>query len=145
MKIAIIRERGSWETRVAATPESVKKLIGLGLDVHVESGAGARSRYSDDAYREAGATVAAEAQVLDGADVLLVVERPPREQVARLPAGAMLIGQLAPFRDRGDIEHFAECGIDAFAMELMPRISRAQSMDVLSSQSNLAEIGRAHV
>ncbi|MDX1434559.1 MAG: NAD(P) transhydrogenase subunit alpha, partial [Gammaproteobacteria bacterium] len=72
------------------------------------------------------------------ADVLLVVERPPRELVERLPAGALLVGQLAPFRDRDGIEHFAERGINAFAMELMPRISRAQSMDVLSSQSNLA-------
>jgi len=138
MKIAVIKERGPWETRVAATPDSVKKLAALGLDVHVESGAGARSRFSDEAYREAGASIGSEDPVLDAADVVLVVERPPREVVARMPAGAMLVGQLAPHRDRGDIEHFAERGINAFALELMPRISRAQSMDVLSSQSNLA-------
>jgi NAD(P) transhydrogenase subunit alpha len=139
MKVAIIKERGEHETRVAASPESVKKLVGLGLAVQVESGAGARSRFSDEDYRGAGAEIATGADALLGdADVLLSVERPPRDCVARMKRGALLIGQLAPHGDRGGIEQYAECGIDAFAMELMPRISRAQSMDVLSSQSNLA-------
>jgi len=139
MKIAIIKERGEHETRVAASPESVKKLVGLGLEVEIETSAGDRSRFADHDYRDAGARIAADAEAaLSGADALLVVERPPRASVARLRRGALLIGQLAPHGSRDDIEHYAECGVDAFSMELMPRISRAQSMDVLSSQSNLA-------
>jgi NAD(P) transhydrogenase subunit alpha len=139
MKVAIIKERGEEESRVAASPESVKKLMGLGLGVVVESGAGARAHFSDDEYRGVGADIAADADgALTEADVLLTVERPSRASVSRLRRGALLIGQLAPYGDRGDIDFYAECGIDAFAMELMPRISRAQSMDVLSSQSNLA-------
>ena len=139
MKVAIIKECGEGESRVAASPESVKKLAGLGLSVVVESGAGARAHFSDDEYRGVGADIAADADgALAEADVLLTVGRPSRASVLRLRRGALLIGQLAPYGDRGDIDHYAECGIDAFAMELMPRISRAQSMDVLSSQSNLA-------
>ncbi len=139
MKVAVLKERGARETRVAASPESVKKLVGLGVSVHVESGAGARARFSDDEYRGAGAEIGADADsVLADADVLLSVERPSRECVSRLRRGAILVGQLAPYSGRADIEHYAECGIDAFAMELMPRISRAQYMDVLSSQANLA-------
>jgi NAD(P) transhydrogenase subunit alpha len=139
MKVAILKERDEGESRVAASPESVKKLMGIGLNVVVESGAGARAHFSDDQYRGVGADVAAHADgALAEADVLLTVGRPSRESVSRLRRGALLIGTLAPYGDRGDIDHYAECGIDAFAMELMPRISRAQSMDVLSSQSNLA-------
>ena len=139
MKVAIIKECGEHESRVAASPESVKKLVGLGLGVIIESGAGAGARFSDDEYRSAGADIAADTDgALSEADVLLSVERPLRASVSRLRRGALLIGQLAPSGDRGDIDHYAECGVDAFAMELMPRISRAQSMDVLSSQSNLA-------
>jgi NAD(P) transhydrogenase subunit alpha len=107
--------------------------------VQVESGAGARARFSDDDYRGVGAEIIASLDtLLSDADVLLSVERPPRDCVARLRRGALLIGQLAPSGDRRAIDQYAQCGIDAFAMELMPRISRAQSMDVLSSQSNLA-------
>jgi NAD(P) transhydrogenase subunit alpha len=139
MKVAVIKERGARETRVAVSPETVKKLVGAGLDVVVESGAGARARFSDDEYRDAGASVEADGDaVLAQADVLLTVERPARESVSRLKRGALLIGQLAPHGDRVDIDQYAAGGIDAFSMELMPRISRAQSMDVLSSQSNLA-------
>ena len=139
MKVAILTERGEHESRVAASPETVKKFNGLGLTIIVESGAGAGARFSDEEYRGAGAEIAADAAAaLAGVDVLLSVERPLRDSVSQLPRGALLIGQLAPHGDRGDIEHYAECGVEAFAMELMPRISRAQSMDVLSSQSNLA-------
>lgn len=139
MKVAIIKERGARETRVAASPETVKKLTGAGLEVVVEAGAGKRAHFSDDEYRQAGARMEADANaVLGEADVLLTVLRPEREMASRLRRGAILIGQLAPFGDRGDIDQYAADGIDAFAMELMPRISRAQSMDVLSSQSNLA-------
>lgn len=139
MKVAVIKERGEHESRVAASPDSVKKMVGLGLSVQVESGAGARARFSDEDYRGAGAeTITSLDTLLSDADVLLSVERPPRDCVARLRRGALLIGQLAPSGDRRAIDQYAQCGIDAFAMELMPRISRAQSMDVLSSQSNLA-------
>ena len=139
MKVAILTERGEHESRVAASPETVKKFAGLGLTVTVESGAGAGARFSDEEYRAAGAEIAADAATaLAGVDVLLSVERPARDSVSQLQPGALLIGQLAPHGDRGDIDHYAECGVEAFAMELMPRISRAQSMDVLSSQSNLA-------
>ena len=139
MKVAILKERDEGESRVAASPESVKKMMGIGLNVVVESGAGARAHFSDAQYRGVGADVAAHADgALAEADVLLTVGRPSRESVSRLRRGALLIGTLAPYGDRGDIDQYAECGIDAFAMELMPRISRAQSMDVLSSQSNLA-------
>jgi NAD(P) transhydrogenase subunit alpha len=139
MKVAILKERDEGESRVAASPESVKKLVGLGLGVLIESGAGAAAYFSDDQYRDAGAHIAARADdALAEADVLLTVGRPSRESVSRLRRGALLMGTLAPYGDPGDIDHYAECGIDAFAMELMPRISRAQSMDVLSSQSNLA-------
>ena len=139
MKVAILTERGEHESRVAASPETVKKFVGLGLTVAIESGAGASARFSDEAYRDAGAEIAADAAAaLAGADVLLSVERPSRDHVSQLRRGGLLIGQLAPHGERGDIDHYAECGVEAFAMELMPRISRAQSMDVLSSQSNLA-------
>jgi len=139
MKVAILTERGEHESRVAASPDTVKKFAGLGLTVIVESGAGAGARFSDEEYRAAGAEIAADAAAaLAGVDVLLSVERPARDSVSQLHPGALLIGQLAPHGDRGDIDHYAECGVEAFAMELMPRISRAQSMDVLSSQSNLA-------
>ncbi len=139
MKVAILKERDEGESRVAASPESVKKMMGIGLNVVVSSGAGARAHFSDAQYRGVGADVAAHADgALAEADVLLTVGRPSRESVSRLRRGALLIGTLAPYGDRGDIDQYAECGIDAFAMELMPRISRAQSMDVLSSQSNLA-------
>jgi NAD(P) transhydrogenase subunit alpha len=139
MKVAILTERGEHESRVAASPDTVKKFVGLGLTVAIESGAGASARFSDEAYRDAGAEIAADAAAaLAGADVLLSVERPLRDHVSQLRRGGLLIGQLAPHGERGDIDHYAECGVEAFAMELMPRISRAQSMDVLSSQSNLA-------
>ena len=108
MKVAIIKERGDHEPRVAASPESAKKLTGLCLGVVVESGAGLRARFSDSQYRDAGAEVAADADAaLAGADVLLSVQRPLRESVAGLRRGALLIGQLAPHGDRGDIEHYA--------------------------------------
>jgi len=139
MKVAILTERGEHESRVAASPDTVKKFVGLGLTVAIESGAGASARFSDEAYRDTGAEIAADAAAaLAGADVLLSVERPLRDHVSQLRRGGLLIGQLAPHGERGDIDHYAECGVEAFAMELMPRISRAQSMDVLSSQSNLA-------
>jgi len=139
MKLAIIKERGANETRVAATPETVKRFAGLGLEVVVERGAGAGSFIADDAYQAVGAKLADTASAaLDGADVVLRVAAPSDDELARMGRGVLLIGMLSPYDDKARVAEYASAGIDAFAMELLPRISRAQSMDVLSSQSNLA-------
>jgi NAD(P) transhydrogenase subunit alpha len=144
MKLAIPKERRAYERRVAATPDTVKKLIALGFDVVVESGAGVASAISDQEYRTAGAVVAAEeTQTLGNADVILKVQRPLSadeglDEFAMIRPGAVLIGMLAPYQSPEAILEYAHRGIDAYAMELVPRITRAQSMDVLSSQANLA-------
>jgi len=139
MKLAIVKERAADEARVAATPETVKRFAGLGLEVVVERGAGAGSFMADDAYEAAGAKLVDSAQeALDGAAVVLRVVAPSDDELARIGRGALLIGMLSPYDDKARVAQYASAGIDAFAMELMPRISRAQSMDVLSSQSNLA-------
>jgi NAD(P) transhydrogenase subunit alpha len=127
------------ETRVAASPETVKKLAGLGCTVRVQHGAGLKSRFSDEAYTAAGATICPTAQeAVDGADILLHVRRPAIEQVKALKSGGFVIAILDPYSDRAGLEAIAAAGASAFAMEFMPRITRAQSMDVLSSQANLA-------
>lgn len=139
MKLAVLRERREAERRVAATPESVKKLVGLGLDVAVEAGAGAGAHHPDAAYEQAGATVAADAgAVLAGADIVLAVQRPEAAELAQIADGAVLIGLLDPMMNADDVAAFAGAGITAFSLEFVTRISRAQSMDVLSSQSSLA-------
>ena len=144
MKIGIAKERRDGEKRVAATPETVKKFAGLGLEVAVECQAGAGASFTDEAYRQAGATIVEDAgAALRDADIVLKVQRPlaaseGSDELALIKRGALLIAMLAPYGDRARIEAYAAAGISAFAMELMPRISRAQSMDVLSSQSNLA-------
>ena len=139
MKLAILRETAEGEARVAASPETVKKLIGLGLDVIVEAGAGAGSSIADDLYAEAGAAIAANAaETLQDADIVFKVQRPDAEQLAQMKSGALLIAMLNPLGRKDDAGLYAEKGITAIAMELVPRITRAQSMDVLSSQSNLA-------
>jgi proton-translocating NAD(P)+ transhydrogenase subunit alpha len=137
MKVGIPKERRAGETRVAATPETVKKLKGLGLDVVVEAGAGAASYFADQDYAQAGATVGNAADAF-GADVVFKVARPTDEELASLKKGAMLAAILAPYADKAAVAKYAGAGVNAFAMEFMPRITRAQSMDVLSSQSNLA-------
>lgn len=127
------------ETRVAASPETVKKLVGLGCTVRIQSGAGLQSRFSDDAFKAAGAEIAASAaDTVSGADMLLHVRRPALDQVKALKPGAMVIAILDPYSDRDGLDAIAGSGASAFAMEFMPRITRAQSMDVLSSQANLA-------
>ncbi|MBZ0324587.1 MAG: NAD(P)(+) transhydrogenase (Re/Si-specific) subunit alpha, partial [Alphaproteobacteria bacterium] len=160
MKIAIPKEQRPDELRVAATPESVKKLIGLGFDVAVERGAGARAMFIDDSYAEAGAVLAEDAAtLLADADIVLKVQRPldgsngDRDEIALMKDGAILIGSLAALSNPAQAKAYADRRITAFALELLPRITRAQSMDVLSSQSNLvgyravidaaAEFGRA--
>jgi H+-translocating NAD(P) transhydrogenase subunit alpha len=127
------------EPRVAVSPETVKKLAALGATVKVESGAGARSRFSDDALRAAGAEIVpSAADALREADILLSVRRPAAAEVAALKPGALVIAMLDPFGDRAGLAALADSKASLFSMEFMPRITRAQSMDVLSSQANLA-------
>lgn len=139
MKIAILRERASDETRVAATAETVAKFIALGAEVVVEKNAGVASRISDAAFKEAGATIAATATTaVKGANVLLTVRRPAAAAVKGMAADALVIGGMDPFGNEKDVLALAKAGVSAVAMEFMPRITRAQSMDILSSQANLA-------
>jgi H+-translocating NAD(P) transhydrogenase subunit alpha len=143
MRVAVLRERRAAETRVAATPETVKKLQGLGCSVAVETGAGLASGIPDSLYKEAGAEIAPNAAAaLAGAGIVLKVRAPlgtgegAVDELALIPRGALLIGTLQA--DKGMAATYAQLGIDACSMELLPRITRAQSMDVLSSQANLA-------
>ena len=138
MKIAVLKETAAIETRVAATPETVKKLIGLGASVALESGAGAGARISDADYTAAGASVGSRADVIGDADMVLGVQGPQVADLKGIKRGAILAAILSPFNDRAKIDDYAKAGIVAYAMEFMPRTTRAQSMDVLSSQSNLA-------
>jgi H+-translocating NAD(P) transhydrogenase subunit alpha len=145
MKVAVVKERRAFERRVAASPDTVKRMLGLRLEVVVESGAGEGACLSDAAFAAAGASIAADAATaLNDADLILKVQRPlsggeeGRDEVSQLKRGAVLIGLLQPLRHPGDIEAYARAGISAFAIELLPRITRAQAMDALSSQANLA-------
>jgi NAD(P) transhydrogenase subunit alpha len=127
------------EPRVAVSPDTVKKLTGLGCNVKIESGAGLRSRFSDDLYRAQGAHIAASRdEALRDADILLKVRRPSADEVKSLKSGAIVTAMLDPYTERAGLDALAGTGATLFSMEFMPRISRAQSMDVLSSQANLA-------
>jgi H+-translocating NAD(P) transhydrogenase subunit alpha len=136
VRIAVAREVDPAEPRVAATPDTVKKLTALGAEVTVEAGAGVKSRVLDTDYTAAGATVSANA--IDGADVVLKVRRPGDAEVAGYKKGALVIAIMDPYGNEAALGALAKAGVTAFAMELMPRITRAQAMDVLSSQANLA-------
>jgi proton-translocating NAD(P)+ transhydrogenase subunit alpha len=139
MKLAILKERREGETRVAATAETVKKLKGLGLEVAVETGAGASARASDADYTAAGAMIAPDAgSALKDADIVLKVRGPSDAEIAQMKKGAVYASLLAPYAEKDAIGKLAAQGVSAFAMEFIPRISRAQAMDVLSSQANLA-------
>lgn len=145
MKISIPKERRAHERRVAATPETVKKFVALGIDVAIEAGAGEASRITDAAYEAAGATIVSDvAQLLGDADVVLKVQRPLSaseeglNELALMKRGALLIAVLSPYNAPEAVQQYADAGITAMALEFVPRITRAQSMDVLSSQSNLA-------
>jgi len=139
MKIAVPKERRTREARVAASPETVKKLVALGATVTVEAGAGAGASMLDAAYQAAGATIAADiAPALADADAVLKVQRPSAEEIAAIKPGAMLCCIMAPHADPETLKAAAERGLVVFGMEFIPRITRAQSMDVLSSQANLA-------
>ncbi|HEX8055490.1 MAG TPA: Re/Si-specific NAD(P)(+) transhydrogenase subunit alpha [Novosphingobium sp.] len=138
MHIAVLRESAAAERRVAATPETVKKFIALGATVSVEAGAGESAAIADAAYVEAGATLVDRAGALREAEIILSIQGPAPTSLAGIKSGAWLVGNLDPYADRARIEGYAALGIEALAMEFMPRITRAQSMDTLSSQSNLA-------
>jgi NAD(P) transhydrogenase subunit alpha len=139
MIIAIPKERRAGETRVAVTPETVKKFKSLGLDVVVEAGAGATSRVADADYQAAGARLASgPAETLKDADIVLKVRGPAAEEIPYFKRGAVLAALLAPATEKDLPPKLAAAGVNAFAMEYLPRISRAQAMDVLSSQANLA-------
>ena len=139
MNLAVLKERRTGEARVAATPETVRKLKGLGLGVTVESGAGSGACIADADYAAAGAEVANDAaSALRNAQIVLKVRGPDTREIEAIPQGTVLIGLLSPYTERDTIAALAARGIEAFAMEFLPRISRAQSMDVLSSQANLA-------
>lgn len=139
MKLAVLKERRDNEKRVAATPESVKKLIGLGFDVIVEKDAGAGAHISDAAFTAEGAAIGADTKAtIKDADVIIAVQGLEIEDVSAAKSGALLISVLNAYKEKDRLDAYAKAGISAFAMELVPRISRAQSMDVLSSQSNLA-------
>src|SRR5712691_6674613 len=136
MRIAVARETDSAEDRVAATPETVRKMKSLGAEVVVEPGAGVKSGFPDTEYTAAGATIIKDAA--KDAEVVLKVRRPGALEVALYKPGALVIAIMDPFGNESALKALAGAGIVAFAMELMPRITRAQSMDVLSSQANLA-------
>ncbi len=139
LKTSIPKETVKGEKRVAASPESVKKLIAMGCVVTIESGAGLDSTFSDAMYKDAGAKIAKNfADTVTGADMVLKVQAPSVEEIKGIPKGALLIAMLAPFTNKSILKDCAKAKIDTFSMEFVPRISRAQGMDVLSSQSNLA-------
>jgi proton-translocating NAD(P)+ transhydrogenase subunit alpha len=136
MRIGVARESDPAEPRVAATPETVKKLKALGADIAVEPGAGVKSGVLDQDYEAAGATVRADA--VKDADIVLKVRRPSEAELPTYKRGALVIAIMDPFGNDAALAAMANAGVTAFAMELMPRITRAQVMDVLSSQANLA-------
>ena len=139
MKLAVPKESHPQETRVAISPETAKKFRALNLDVVIEWSAGAPAGFTDEAYDAAGARLAdGGAALLSGADLVLKVRAPTAGELSAMEPGTALVGMLSPYGTRDSVEAYASAGVDAFAMELVPRISRAQSMDVLSSQANLA-------
>ncbi len=144
MKIGIPKELRDGETRVAASPDMIKKLVGSGLDVMIETGAGTKAMLPDLIYQNAGASIGCDAnETYSGTDIILKVRAPLVEgeeinELSMMKNGAVLVGLLNPLQNKAAADAYAQAGITAFAMELLPRISRAQSMDALSSQSNLA-------
>ena len=138
LKIAVLKETAAGEQRVSATPETVRKFIALGAEMAVEAGAGETASIADADYANAGAKVGDRAATLAGADIVFGVQGPDPASLAGARPGAWIVAGLNPFGDRARVDAYASGGYEALAMELMPRITRAQSMDILSSQSNLA-------
>ncbi|NMD08106.1 MAG: NAD(P)(+) transhydrogenase (Re/Si-specific) subunit alpha, partial [Phyllobacteriaceae bacterium] len=138
MKIAIPAEGNPGEARVAASPDTVKAYVKKGAKVAIQSGAGLGSNISDDAFKDAGATIIKGEAVVKDADLVLTIRRPGDKLLKAMKAGAIVAGGMEPYGERKALDAFAKSGVTAFALELMPRITRAQSMDILSSQANLA-------
>jgi len=138
VKIAVLKEFADGEARVSASPETVKKFIALGANMAVEKGAGESAAVADTDYQDMGATIGTRAAVLKDADIVLAVQGPSPQSLKGIKKGAWLVASLNPFGERERVDAYAKLGIDALAMEFMPRITRAQSMDILSSQSNLS-------
>jgi len=138
VKIAVLKELADGETRVSASPETVKKFIALGASMTVEKGAGESASVADADYEAVGASIATRAATLKDADIVLAVQGPDPQSLKGMKKGAWLVASLNPFGERERVDAYAKLGIDALAMEFMPRITRAQSMDILSSQSNLS-------
>ena len=138
IKIAVLKESAAGESRVAASAETVKKFIGLGASVSIEAGAGAGASVSDADYSAAGASIGAIATTIKDADIILGVQGPDPKSLKGAKSGAWLVAGLNPFVERARIDEYAKANVEALAMEFMPRITRAQSMDILSSQSNLS-------
>jgi NAD(P) transhydrogenase subunit alpha len=139
MKIGIVKERRAQERRCAVSPDTVKKYVGLGAQVAIETGAGLTAAITDEAFKSAGAEIVGDAAAaLGGADLVLKVQRPEGDELSHIKRGAVLAAILNPYNAKESIADYATRGIDAMAMELVPRITRAQAMDVLSSQANLA-------
>src|SRR5690606_20423341 len=138
MRIAVLQERSAGERRVAATPETVRKFIALGASVAVERGAGEGAAIPDEAYEEAGAELGSDAEVVQGGGIVLAVRAPAAAALRGAAPGAWVAAMFDPFNEHQCVADYAAAGLEALAMEFMPRITRAQSMDVLSSQSNLA-------
>ncbi|APG62524.1 NAD(P) transhydrogenase subunit alpha [Sphingorhabdus lutea] len=136
--IAILMEQAVGETRVAAIPETVKKFVALGANIMVEKDAGKSASISDAEYEAVGAKIVSRADAVKNADIILAIQGPDPKSISGAKTGAALLASLNPFVERGNIDAYAASGLDAMAMEFMPRITRAQSMDILSSQSNLA-------
>ena len=138
IKIAVLKETAIGETRVAATPETVKKFIGLGATVSVEKGAGLSASITDAEYEAMGATLGTAATVAKDADILLSVQGPDPKALKGVAKGAWIVAGLDPFGQRNRVDEYATAGVEALAMEFMPRVTRAQGFDILSSQSNLS-------
>ena len=138
VSIAVLKEQASGETRVAATAETVRKFISLGATVSVEAGAGLSASIADADFVAAGARIGTAADILGGADIILGVQGADPAVLKAAKPGAWLVAALDPFGQRARVDAYAKAGVEALAMEFMPRITRAQSMDILSSQSNLA-------
>ena len=138
VRIAVVKESAAGEKRVSATPETVRKFAGLGAEIAVESGAGSSASIADADYEVAGAKVGIRAATLKDADIILGVQGPDPDSLKGAKQGAWIVAGMNPFGDRARVDAYAAAGFEALAMEFMPRITRAQSMDILSSQSNLS-------
>ncbi|MFZ2029547.1 MAG: Re/Si-specific NAD(P)(+) transhydrogenase subunit alpha [Vitreimonas sp.] len=137
MRIAVLKESAPGETRVSATPDTVKKVVALGHSVFIQTGAGAAASYPDDLYKAAGAEISGDGGI-GSADLVTKVRKPTDAEIGAMKTGAGFASLLEPYGDKTAIDKLATAKIDAVAMEFIPRISRAQSMDALSSQANLA-------